>query len=307
MNFANILRSIDITGEGVGRTSVVKAESFTWLNIVFGLIWLYDSWSSLSPHHKAEMSAFFGLSMDSALLHLVVALTAFVRIALAASLLSGRGLRVMGWVGVAYSLYIWLVVENGGDFGDDATDPGLGLPYLVVFLYVLGAERLRTEPDINRNFLLALARIVFGLLWTYDAILKFEPAFLSHFLDYLTGAQKDAPGWMAAYDQFWIALTTLVGPLLMAIAVGVAEVAIAIGLLSGRGLRVLGPIGLALSFVIWSAPESWGGPYSHGITTMSMRLIGTAVIYMLAFGYLWVLYNPLDLVHRARRAGVHAT
>jgi uncharacterized membrane protein YphA (DoxX/SURF4 family) len=264
MTLAGTLRAFDITGENTDRTSPVTTASFTWLNVIFGLIWLYDSWSSLSPHHKAEMAAFLGLPMESAWLHLLVALTAFVRIALAAALLSGRCLRVMGWAGVAYSLYIWLAVENGGDFGDDATDPGLGLPYLVVFLYVLGAERLRAVPDLGQNFLFALARVVFGLLWAYDAILKFEPYFLTNFLDYLTEAQKDAVGWVAAYDQFWVALTTIVGPLLMAVAVGIAEAAIAIGLLAGRGLRVLGPIGLVLSFVIWSAPESWGGPYSHG-------------------------------------------
>src|SRR5262249_32116594 len=124
--------------------------------------------------------------------HVTVALNSFVEIALAASLLSGRGIPIMGWVGVLYGLAVWLVAEQGGDFGKDATDPGIGLPYAVAFLYVLAADRLRSDPDVAKNQLMSLARVTFGLLWAYDAILKLQPYFIDNYLSYIPGGPAGA-------------------------------------------------------------------------------------------------------------------
>lgn len=288
--------TLGIGGENPALVSVVRPRSLDYLRVIFGLILLYDAWTSLSFTHKTEMSGFLGLSMDSAWLHLTVAMLSFLKLALAASVLSEQGIPVMGWVGAAYGLFVWLAVEHGGDFGESATDPGFGLPYVVLFLYLLGATRLKRDPDRSRNSLLAAARVVFGLLWAYDAILKFQPHFLGHYLDYLSEAEKGQSGWILAYDQAWVALSQAVGPTLIAWMVALLEAALAIGLVSGRGLRIVGPLGLGLSFVIWSTAEQWGGPYSLGVSTMMpMSLLGVAVLYMLALGYVWVLYNPLDL------------
>lgn len=298
------LRALGMWGENPSQVSQVAASSFDWLRIAFGLVLLYDSWTSLSWPHKMEMSRFLALAPTSAWLSIIVAAASFTKVSLTASLLSGRGLRVMGWVGVIYGLVVWPAMEHGGDFGQEANDPGLGLPYIVVFLYVLGIERLQRIPGLANNELLALARVLFGLLWGYDALLKFEPYFLNHYLDYLTAAQKDNAGtWRGAYDHAWIAVGAAVGPRLVAFSVGVAEVALAASLISGRGLRVVGPIGLVLSFVIWTTTEEWGGPYSMGVAaTMPMRLLGPAIIYMVGLGYVWVLYNPLELLRRGAAA-----
>lgn len=292
---STFLDNLDIKGEVPGRVSAVSARSFDWLRILFGLIILYDAWTSLSWDHKMQMMQFLGVSMESPWLHPVVAAISFVKIAIAVSLLAGRGVKVMGWVGVVYALLVWLIVEHGGEFDQDATDPGIGLPYLVAFLFVIGADRVRGDPDVGHNQMLALARISFGLLWAYDALLKFQPYFLANYLDYLTEAGKDATGWQATYVAAWVALSSALGPKLIAWLVALTEAGLAAGLLLGRGLRILGPIGLVLSFVIWSVPEQWGGPYSLGVTGTPMSLVGIAVIYMVALGYVWVLYNPLDL------------
>lgn len=294
------LRALGMRGEDPGRVSAVTGSSFDWLRIAFGLVLLYDSWTSLSWSHKMEMSRFLALAPTSAWLSIVGGIESFTKITLTVSLLSGRGLRVMGWVGVLYGLVVWLAMEHGGDFTQEATDPGLGLPYIIVFVYVLGVERLQRIPGLADNELLALARVLFGLLWGYDALLKLEPYFLGHYLDYLAAAEKDTAGtWRGAYDQIWITVSVAVGPRLIAFVVGVAEAALAASLISGRGLRVIGPIGLVLSFVIWSTAEEWGGPYSMGVAAMMpMRMFGVAVIYMIGLGYVWVLYNPLELLRR---------
>lgn len=308
MTLAAFLENLGIKGEDPSRTSSVTAQSFDWLRILFGLIVLYDAWSSLSFGHKTQMSQFMGLPMESPLLHVTVALNSLVEIALAVSLLAGRGIPIMGWVGVGYGLLIWLIAEHGGEFDKDATDPGIGLPYAVAFLYVIGADRLRSEPDVGRNQILSLARISFGLLWAYDAILKLQPYFIDNYLSYIPGAGTEAAGgmstmmssqmggMMAAYDHAWVVASEALRPQTVAWSVAIVEVLLTAALLSGRGLRIMGPIGLGLSFVIWSVPEQFGGPYSLGVSGMPMALVGVAIIYMIALGYVWVLYNPLDLL-----------
>ena len=299
------LRAHGVEGENPKLTSVVRpsdALGFRVIRGLVGLVMLYDFWASLSWSHKTEAAQFLGVGMTSAWVSLMVAGISFVKLAIAASLLSGRRMLAMGWVGVAYGLFVWLAVEHGGDFGRDATDPGLGLPYIILFLYIIGVERLDLEPDISRNEILTLARILFGLLWAYDAALKLQPYFLNHYLDYLTSAQQNVAGtWRGAYDQVWITVSIAIGPKLVALMVAAVEAAISISLLTGRGLRLMGPIGIGLSLVIWTTAEQWGGPYSSGVAnTMPMRLFGTAIIYVLALLYVWALYNPFDLLSRRR-------
>jgi len=303
------LRAHGIEGENAALTSAVRPSDtagFRALRALVGLVMLYDSWASLSWSHKTEAAHFLGVGLTSAWVSLMVVGITFVKLAIAAALISGRRMRAMGWVGVAYGLFVWLAVEHGGGFGKDATDPGLGLPYAILFLYIIGVERLDLDPDISRNEILTLARILFGLLWAYDAALKFQPYFINHYLDYLTAAQKDLTGtWRGAYDQAWIVVSTAIRPKLVALLVASTEAAIAVSLLSARGLRILGPIGIGLSLVIWTTAEEWGGPYSSGIaTTASMRLFGTAIIYVLVFFYVWALYNPFDLLPKRHRAAV---
>lgn len=299
------LHALGIVGENPAVTSTVRPSAITVMRIVVGLVVLYDTWASLSWSHKTEMAEFLGVDIESAWVSLFVAAGTFLELAIAASLFTGRGVRTMAWAGVFYGLFVWIAVEHGGEFEIDATDPGLGLPYVVMFLFVIGADRLRTEADAGRNEILALARVVFALLWGYDAILKFQPYFLENYMTYLVDAQTNAGAatWQGAYLQLWIDLSAAIGPTLIAASVGVVEIAIALGLLFGRGLRVLGPIGIGLSLVIFTTVESWGGPYSLGAATdMPMRLFGVAIIYTIALGYVWILYNPLDLLARRPRA-----
>lgn len=301
------LHALDLQGESPTLVSRVRIAAFNWLRIVFGLVLLYDSWNSLGWSNQTEINRVLTPAPTSDWYSITVAAEPFVKFGLAMSLLAGRGLRVMGWVGVLFGLVAWLAVEGGGDFGPDATDPGLGLPYVVLFLYVLGVERLSRPRDASANELLALARVTFGLLWAYDALLRLEPYFLGHYLDYLVSAHKETAGtWRGAYDQTWIAISQAIGPQLAAAGVGLVEAAIAVSLVSGRGLRIMGPIGLALSFIVWSAAGERAGAHSVGSTELiPMRLFGAAITYMLVLGYVWVLYNPLDLLrvsHEARMA-----
>lgn len=304
MTLRKVLGLFDLTGEDPTAARPVTVDSFAWLRILFGLILLYDSWTSLSIADKTAVANLMGLPMSSGFLHLTVIFLTFVKITLAAALLTGRGVRIMGWVGVAYGLAVWIFVQHGGDFGADGTDPGAGAIYLVAFLFVLAAERAR-EVEISKNEMFSLARVTFGILWAYDALYKFQPYFLTHYMDFLTGAVSGAPHWLARYDEVWIAVSLAVGPSIMPWLVAIFEAVTAFGLLAGHKiLRALAPIGFVLAFLIWSVPEEFGGPYRLGIGHGPLRMFGTAVIYMLALGYVMVVYNPLDLLPRAFRRGV---
>ncbi|MDE2517115.1 MAG: hypothetical protein KGL12_13890 [Rhodospirillales bacterium] len=302
MPMQTLLAPFNLTGEDVAVARSPRAGAFDWLRIAFGLILVYDSWTSLSVADKTEFAHLMGLPMSSGLLHLTVIALTFLKIALAAALLTGRGLKVMGWVGVGMSLAIWIVVQHGGDFGPDGTDPGAGAAYLVAFLFVLAAERAK-DVDIAHNETFSLARVAFGMLWAYDALYKFQPYFLTHYLDFLTAAKADAGGGLqAGYDQLWIAISLLVGPGVMAWIVAMFEAVTAIGLLAGhRSLRALAPIGFALAFVIWSVPEEFGGPFHLGVGGGPTHMFGTAIIYMLCMGYVMMVYSPRDLFGFAPR------
>ena len=49
-----------------------------------------------------------------------------------------------------------------------------------------------------------ILRIVFGLVWAVDAIFKWQPAFQTGFVTYLTGALDGQPVWVTDWIGFWI-------------------------------------------------------------------------------------------------------
>ncbi|PFG62227.1 hypothetical protein AXZ77_0804 [Thioclava sp. ES.031] len=300
--FRRALAALGMEGEDSTRTSSVSYASFKWIQILFGIVLIYDAWTSLSWQHKVASAQALGLPTSSPVLHLLVIVLAFVELAVALSIMSNRGVVPMSWVGICYAGFVWIVFQHGGDFGQDGTDPGVALPYVVVFAFLIGVQRLRTDPDVSKNEMLTLARNGFGLLWGYDALLKFQPYFLNHFTDFLTSAQADMKGTLAAsYDQLFLGVTNAMGPHLVAVLVALTEALVAASLISGRGLRIMAPVGFLLSFAIWSTAETWGGPYSMGVSAEAAQLFGAATIYMIAFFYIMTLYNPLDLLRTRSR------
>lgn len=297
-----VLAALGMTGEDPSITSRVGTDDFTWIRYIFGLVLVYDAWTSLTWIHKVAVSQALGLPTSAPALHLLVIVLAFVKIAIAAAILSGRGVVPMSWAGIAYMAFVWTVFQHGGDFGKDGTDPGVALPYIVMFLFTIAVERMRTNPDVSENQMLTLARNGFGLLWGYDALMKFHPYFLNHFADFLTSAQTAMAGtWAAGYDHLFLEITTAIGPHTAALVIACTEALVAASLLTGKGLRVMAPVGALLAFAIWSTAETFGAPYTSGVASSPAQLFGTASIYILAFGYVVTLFNPLELLQKAEK------
>jgi len=223
--------------------------------------------------------------------------TVVVGVALAVSMLGGIRVRLFAWVGVIFTMLLWITVGHlGGPYTQGATDPGTLIVYALVFVAILLSEPTerstgldqvsagKQEPKRYRSL-----QIVFGLLWAFDAIWKWTPFFLHNPQTYLIQSEAGQPAWIVAYIQFFVDAIGWVGPLTFGIIAALAESVIALGLLSGRGMRWVLPFGLVYSFGVWTTAEGWGGPYGS-VTGVGGDVLGTTIIYCLVFLYLMVMF-----------------
>ena len=132
----------------------------------------------------------------------------------------------------------------------------------------------------DRSF--AVLRILFGFVWLIDASFKWSPAFINNLTNYLTQGAQGQPALVQSWINLWIRGVS-VDPHLFAILVAIAESAIAIGLIFGLFTEIAIVGGIAMTLVIWSTAEGFGGPYAPGSTD-----IGAAIIYAIVFIALWL-------------------
>lgn len=137
---------------------------------------------------------------------------------------------------------------------------------------------MRTLED--RSF--AILRIIFGFVWLIDATFKWSPAFINNLTDYLLEGAQGQPEIVRAWIHMWVNGVN-VDPHFFAMMVACAETAIALGLIFGALTRVTLAGGIAMSLVIWTTAEGFGGPYAPGSTD-----IGAAIIYFIVFIALWL-------------------
>lgn len=278
----------------------VQLRGFTYLRWLFGLIWLFDSWTASSGATRHALAAFLGLPFSSVWVHLAGTGILLVVLYIALSLLSGKGMRAALWLGIGYLLVLWILVEHGGDFdpATGGTDIGIAPPYLLLLVLVwstwwLGTAAGRRKPAAGLYWAHA-TRVMFGFVWAWDALFKLRPYFLTHFTSYIVGANSATsgqPGWVVAWLHGWVGFIDATSPLAFGIAAAVIEVAIVCSLLSGRWLRIGLPLGLVFSLLIWVTAEGFGGPYGNGTTGEPGNMFGHAIIYALLFAGLMILYR----------------
>ncbi|MGA7800615.1 MAG: hypothetical protein WCC36_07365 [Gammaproteobacteria bacterium] len=311
-----------------------QQTAFGALRVVFGIVWLINAWFQVqsiylghflnwfAENHAGESSwlhAYIGWVFHGILATgtLPVEITiAVVDILLALSLLTGLWLRFFGIVGIVYSLFVWSTMGALGEpYSTGSTDPGAGIVYAIAFVFIMLAASVETQEPVPAageaggdtkpsgpldRF--ALGRILFGLLWAFDASWKWHPYFFGHFASYVSQAEAGQPAWIVAYDHFVVHIINLIGPGISGLLVAILETLIAISLLSGKWLRIFLPLGTLFALGIWTTAEGWGGPYGAGSTGMPGNLIGNAVLYAFLFAFLMAVYYPL---HNEQRH-VHA-
>ena len=135
-------------------------------------------------------------------------------------------------------------------------------------------ENLKDKP-------FAILRIIFGGVWLIEASFKWNPVFLNNFTSYLTSGAQGQSALVQAWVNLWIQGVS-VNPHLFGIIVAIAETCLGVSLIFGLFTEFAIVGGTALSLVIWSTAEGFGGPYAAGSTD-----IGAAIIYVLVFVALW--------------------
>ncbi len=234
-----------------------------------------------------------------------------IAVLLGLALLSGRKVTLAARAGIVYSTVCWIFLNGFGfPYSGGQTDPGVFVAYAIAFLFVLAAApalegRSANAPADDR--LWRTAQISFGILWLFDAALKWLPAFLFHFSSQITSVIPGQPYWIAAWLGFVADIVRAVGPVPVAILVGLSETAIAIALLSGKGLRIFIPLGLAYSLAVWSTAEAFGGPYSSAGTGVRGNVLGNVLMYLIPFLFLWVANAQRRASEASRERGTPAT
>ena len=279
----------------------LQTQQFRFLRILFGCIWLYDTWNFSSGATKHAIAQFLGLPFFSLFVHLAGTAIMFVGLYLALALISGKGMRSALWVGTVFLVIMWIWVERGGDFNPatGATDAGVAPPYLIALILTYLTWRIgrpfaasgESETHDTTRVWMDAVRVMFGFLWAWDAFFKLHPYFITHMTDFISGAEAGQPGWIVAYQQAWIAVITHTSPLFFGIATALTEVALAWSLLTGKFLRLFLPIGLIYSLMIWSTAEGFGGPYGNGSSGMPGNMLGNTIIYALIFAFFIVIYG----------------
>lgn len=296
----------------------VKAKAFELLTALFGVVWLLNAafqaraWL-LAPDGtaganllnafadaEAKAPAWLKPALIGALLRIqtigsttVAAVMVAIAAALGLSLLTRRALTAFAVLGVLYSLLCWVLLDAlGFPYTHGQTDPGVFIPYAIAFLFVLSigpaygpAARHKVQVD---KPLWETSRLLFGLLWAFDAALKWLPAFLLHFTSQITSLIPGQPQWVADWLHFVALVVATVGPVLVAVIVALVETVIALGLLSGRGLPLILPLGIVYTLGVWATAEAFGGPYSAAGTGVRGNVIGNVIIYLIPFFFLSV-------------------
>jgi thiosulfate dehydrogenase [quinone] large subunit len=129
----------------------------------------------------------------------------------------------------------------------------------------------------------ASLRILFGIVWVVDAVLKFEPAFYRGLLTFVMSKDAGEPGWLNPWFHAWYRIIGL-NPTLFAIVIIIVEAFIALSLLFGIARRLNYIIAIPFMFLIWGVGEAFGGPYVAGSTD-----INAGFIYVIAFLFLYVM------------------
>lgn len=122
-------------------------------------------------------------------------------------------------------------------------------------------------------------RLLLGVAWLTDGVLKFTSGYTNDFLGDVQNSQSNAPSWLSGWYSFWVTQATNHGTLIV-YTVGTFEVLLGLALVFGFMRKIAYGGGVVLSLLIWAIPEGFGGPYTGGSGTTD---IGTGVIYAIAF------------------------
>lgn len=120
-------------------------------------------------------------------------------------------------------------------------------------------------------------RLLFGVVWAIDAVMKWLPGYRSSFISALQQTAQGQPAFLHGWFRFWITVSEK-APNAFVDLTAVTETCLAAVLLLGVARRFGYIAGAIYMLVVWAIGEGFGGPYTSGATD-----IGTGIIYTLLF------------------------
>ncbi len=120
-------------------------------------------------------------------------------------------------------------------------------------------------------------RVIFGIVWLIDGILKFQPGMIQAFPQLVQAGGTGQPAWLMPWFTFWFNVVSQ-NPAFWVYLIGTSELLLGIALILGLARKFSYSMGIILSLLLWSVPEGFGGPYGIGSTD-----IGTGIIYAFVF------------------------
>ena len=120
-------------------------------------------------------------------------------------------------------------------------------------------------------------RIVFGIVWLIDGLIKFAFLQPSDIVNMVQTAGQGQPSWLQPWFHFWLSSVTSSATAAY-YSIGAIEILLGLVLIVGFLRKPVYIVGILYSLMIWAVPEGFGGPYGPGSTD-----IGTAVIYAFVF------------------------
>ena len=135
---------------------------------------------------------------------------------------------------------------------------------------------------IRRNWRFGL-RVVFGLFWTADAVLKWM--LLAQGIDYakvIANGAEGQPSLIASWISYWAGIAAATPG--FSVVVAFEETMVAIFLLLGLLTKITSLFGIVFNFLIWSTAEAFGGIFVPGATD-----IGASPLYMAMFAGLIIV------------------
>ncbi len=105
-----------------------------------------------------------------------------------------------------------------------------------------------------------ISAIAFGILWAWDGYFKFAMNLYTYMDAAVQAAGVGQPAYLNGWFSFWYHLVAW-DPMLFTWAVGVMELLLAFALIFGFARKFAYFGGIALSLIIWTVPEGFGGPY----------------------------------------------
>lgn len=131
----------------------------------------------------------------------------------------------------------------------------------------------------------SILRVLLGVVWLIDGILKFYSGFAGSFESVLQGNEASAPSWLSGWFTFWVNVTNS-NPTAVVYTVGAFEMLLGFALIFGFMRKLAYSLGVVLALLIWAIPEAFGGLYT---ITPQTTDIGTGILYAFAlFGLILI-------------------